>query len=344
VFVDQAHIEVFAGDGGDGRISFYRAKYNPKGGPDGGDGGHGGSVIARADPSINTLFEFRGRHHWRADRGGHGDANSRHGATADDLIVRVPPGTLVYDAQTGQLLGDLGPGQELVLARGGRGGLGNEHFKSPTNQAPREATPGGPGEHRALRLELKLIADVGLVGMPNAGKSTLLRAMTRANPKVADYPFTTLSPQLGICQLDPARRIVIADIPGLVQGAADGHGLGHEFLRHVERTRVIVHLIEARPLDGSSPLDNYRAIRDELTTYSPRLAEKPEVIAISKADLVPDEAERSAMVRELRASLQLGREDEVLLLSSAAAEGVRELAETLWRLLAARPAEGWKPL
>lgn len=341
MFVDQADIEVFAGDGGDGRVSFYRAKFNPKGGPDGGDGGSGGDVIARADQNINTLFEFRGKHHWRAQHGQSGDGGSRTGASGEDLTVLMPPGTLIYDADTHELIADLGPGDEAVIATGGRGGMGNEHFKNSINQAPRKATPGETGQRRRLRLELKLIADVGLVGLPNAGKSTLLRAMTRANPKVADYPFTTISPQLGICALDQSRRLVIADIPGLIEGAAKGLGLGHEFLRHIERTRVIVHLLDLVPTDGTTPLENYETIRAELAAYSGVLAEKPEVIVLSKADLLPDEAAQREAVREIRTSLKLGRDDEVLVVSSAASLGVTELGETLWRMLERKPSQGW---
>lgn len=332
---------MLAGDGGDGRVSFYRAKFNPKGGPDGGDGGDGGSVIAAADQNINTLFEFRGKHHWRAEHGQPGDGNSRTGASGDDLTVRLPPGTLIYDADSEELLADLGPGDEAVVAVGGRGGLGNEHFKNSVNQAPRKSTPGETGQRRRLRLELKLIADVGLVGLPNAGKSTLLRAMTRANPKVADYPFTTLSPQLGICTIDQSRRLVLADIPGLIEGAAEGHGLGHEFLRHVERTRVIVHLLDIAPADGTTPLENYETIRGELAAYSSVLAEKPEVIVLSKSDLLSDTGARDDTIREIRTTLKLGRDDEVLVVSSAAGDGLSELSETLWRLLAKKPSEGW---
>ncbi|MEM8756197.1 MAG: GTPase ObgE [Planctomycetota bacterium] len=342
MFVDRAEIFVSAGNGGDGRVSFYRAKYQPKGGPDGGDGGDGGSVLLVADPNINTLYEFRGKHHWRADHGKPGDSSSKHGASSGDLTILMPPGTLVYDADTDELLTDLGPGDTFIVAHGGRGGLGNEHFKSSTNQAPRQATPGEPGQKRTLRLELKLIADIGLVGKPNAGKSTLLSALTRANPKVADYPFTTLGPQLGICELDGARRLVLADIPGLIEGAAEGHGLGHEFLRHVERTRAIVHLLEAMPEDGSKPIDVYRTIREELAAYSPVLAEKPEVIVVSKADLVTDE-QRDEIVRDLRIGLQLGRDEEVLVISSAARQGLEALTEHLWGMLSKQPESGWKP-
>ncbi len=340
MFVDQATIHVKAGKGGDGAVSFYRAKYQPKGGPDGGDGGNGGSVVLVADNNVNTLYEYRGHHHWHAKPGEPGTAKSCHGASAEDTILKVPPGTLVYDDETGELLTDLGPDQTFVVARGGRGGFGNEHFKGPLNQTPREATPGEPGEQRMIRFELKLIADVGLVGLPNAGKSTLLQAMTRANPKIANYPFTTLGPQLGICEIDAARRIVIADIPGLIEGAAEGHGLGHDFLRHIERTRVIAHLIEAEPADGSSPLDNYKKIHAELAAYSTVLAEKPEIIVVSKADLVLEE-DQEKLVREIRTTLQLGRNEEVIVISSATTQGLDELKNLLWSMLSKQPETGW---
>lgn len=340
MFVDQATIRVRAGKGGGGAVSFYRAKYQPKGGPDGGDGGNGGSVVLRVDSNVNTLLEYRGHHHWHAQPGEPGTAKSCHGASAEDAVLLVPPGTLVYDDETGELIADLGPGQEFVIAKGGRGGFGNEHFKGALNQTPRKATPGEPGEERLIRLELKLIADVGLVGLPNAGKSTLLQALTRANPKIADYPFTTLSPQLGICIIDAARKIVIADIPGLIEGAAEGHGLGHDFLRHIERTRVIAHLIEAEPADGSSPIENYRTIQAELSAYSTVLAEKPEIIVVSKADLVLEE-DQQRLVRELRTGLQLGRHEEVVVISSATGQGVEELRDLLWAMLSKQPASGW---
>ncbi len=340
MFVDEATIKVKAGKGGDGCVSFYRAKYQPKGGPDGGDGGNGGSVIAVADNNVNTLVEYRGHHHWSADNGEQGKSSSMHGASSDDVALRVPAGTLIYDDTTNELLCDLGPGETFVVAKGGKGGLGNEHFKSSTNQTPRKATPGEQGEQRTVRLQLKLIADVGLVGLPNAGKSTLLQAMTRANPKIADYPFTTLSPQLGIAELGGDRKLVIADIPGLIEGAAEGHGLGHDFLKHIERTRVISHLIEAEPTDGSSPLDNYNKIRAELAAYSPVLAEKPEVIVVSKADLVLEE-DQQQLVREIRSKLQLGRNDEVLVISSATRQGLKELQEMLWSMLSKKPEPGW---
>lgn len=340
MFVDEATIKVRAGKGGDGCVSFYRAKYQPKGGPDGGDGGNGGSVIAVADNNINTLIDYRGHHHWSADNGEQGKSSSMHGASSDDITLRVPEGTLIYDANTNELLCDLGPGDSFVVAKGGKGGKGNEQFKSSTNQAPRSATPGEPGEQRTIRLQLKLIADVGLVGLPNAGKSTLLQALTKANPKIADYPFTTLSPQLGIADLGAERKLVFADIPGLIEGAAEGHGLGHDFLKHIERTRVIAHLIDAEPTDGTSPLENYNTIRAELAAYSPILAEKPEVIVVSKADLMLEE-DQEKLVREIRSKLQLGRNDEVLVISSATRQGLKELQEMLWSMLSKQPEPGW---
>lgn len=344
MFVDQAEIQVKAGNGGGGAVSFRREKYVPKGGPDGGNGGDGGSIVLFGDENVNTLFDFRGAHHWSAQDGEPGRAKQQSGAAGEDRVIRMPPGTLVYDARTGDLLADLKPGEKVVVAKGGRGGWGNEHFKSSTNQTPRRADPGEPGEELALRLELKLIAEVGIIGLPNAGKSTLLAAVSKATPKIADYPFTTLSPQLGVAELDPTRRIVLADIPGLIEGAAQGAGLGHDFLRHVERTKVLLHLLDAAPQDGSSPVENYRKIRNELHEYSPLLSEKREVIVLNKMDLVPDEAERRGRVDELRVSLKLGHSEEVLAISGAARQGLRELLERLWGMLHPEGArvEGWK--
>lgn len=341
MFIDQATIHVRAGNGGDGCVSFRREKYIPKGGPDGGDGGDGGSVIAVADPNVSTLLDFRHKHHFHARRGEDGRGKNMHGASADDLVLRLPPGTLIHDADTGELVFDLGEGQTLVLARGGKGGLGNDHFKSATNQTPRESTPGEEGEERSLRLDLKLIADVGLVGLPNAGKSTLLAAVTRATPKIAAYPFTTLSPQLGIAELDNARRLVLADIPGLIEGAAQGHGLGHDFLRHIERTRVLVHLIDAAPLDGSDPVENYRTVRKELAEYSTVLVEKPEIIALSKIDLLGSAENVAAAAESIRKALKLGRETPVIAFSSATRQNLDLLLQTCWHVLD-KPAESWK--
>ncbi len=344
VFIDRAIITVRAGDGGDGCLSFRREKDIPKGGPDGGDGGKGGSVILQADENVNTLIDFRGVHDWNAERGETGRGSSQIGADGADRIVRVPGGTLVYDDNTDELLLDLGPDESVVIARGGRCGRGNEHFKSATNQAPRKATPGEVGEIRRLRLELKLIADVGLVGLPNAGKSTLLAAVTGARPKIADYPFTTLSPQLGIAELDAKRRVVIADIPGLIEGASGGAGLGHDFLRHIERTRLIVHVLDVQPVDGSAPVENYRRIRAELVEYSEELANKPEIIALNKIDLVPNEDEQRAIVNELCRALGIAKREDVLLLSAAARMGTADLVRRVWSQLpesVRRTTRGW---
>ncbi len=342
MFIDRAIIDVRAGKGGDGCLSFHRGAFLPKGGPNGGDGGRGGDVIFVADPGLNTLIDFKGVRLWKAKSGDQGRGKQQFGKAADDLIIRVPAGTMVYDEETRELLHDIGPGDRVVVCKGGRGGFGNEHFKSSTNQAPRKTTPGEPGEERLLRLELKLIADVGLVGLPNAGKSTLLSRLTKAQPKIADYPFTTLSPQLGIAILDDMRRIIIADIPGLIEGAADGAGLGHSFLRHTERTRAIVHLIDPLPEVGT-PVDNYRLIRKELEAYSADLAEKPEIIAMNKADLFPDIAELDEIVRAFRSELRLGADVPVFSISAAAGHGLPDLLDTLWTSLHAKveTTSGW---
>jgi GTP-binding protein len=328
MFVDEARIEVRAGNGGHGCISFRREKYIPKGGPDGGDGGDGGSVIFVADQNKNTLIDFAGRHHWHARNGQGGKGRKMAGPSGEDLIIPVPPGTMIFDEDAGILLADLTePGRQVVIARGGKGGRGNWHFRTPEHQAPRYAEPGGAGQFRRLKLELKLIADVGLVGMPNAGKSTLLRAVSAARPKVADYPFTTLEPQLGIAELSGDRRLVLADIPGLIEGAWRGAGLGHAFLRHIERTRVIVHLLDLYPADGSDPAANYHTIREELETFSDKLVRKPELIVANKLDLATDEAALTA----LRSALAPRRVEAI---SGATHQGVAELLEMLWRAVA----------
>lgn len=328
MFVDEAVIHVKAGDGGNGCVSFRREKYIPKGGPEGGDGGNGGSVIFVADSSKDTLLDFSGRHHWHAERGEAGMGKKMAGKNGPDLVIQVPLGTLIYDAEQGMLLADLEtPEKKIVIARGGKGGRGNWHFKTSTNQAPRYAEPGTEGKQRLLRLELKLIADVGLVGMPNAGKSTLLRAVSAARPKVADYPFTTLDPQLGIVDLIGDRRMVFADIPGLIEGAQNGAGLGHAFLRHVERTKVIVHLLDLFPMDESDPAENYRTIRRELESFSPALAQKREIIAANKLDLTTDDG---AALGKLRSELS-GKE--IFPISGVSREGVEKLLEVLWSIL-----------
>ncbi|CAN5507507.1 GTPase ObgE [soil metagenome] len=333
MFVDEAKIHVKAGDGGAGCVSFRREKYIPKGGPDGGDGGDGGSVVFVSDPNKNTLLDFAGRHHWHAERGQSGMGKKMYGKGGDDLVIHVPPGTMVFDVDKDILIADMDqPEKRVVIAKGGHGGRGNWHFKSSTNQTPRYAEPGTEGGERNLRLELKLIADVGLVGMPNAGKSTLLRAISAARPKVADYPFTTLEPQLGIAGLSGERRIVVADIPGLIEGAQHGAGLGHAFLRHIERTKIIVHMLDLYPMDGSKPADNYRKIRAELEAFSPELAKKQELIAANKIDLATDDEALDELMTELP-------EKEILAISGASHQGLDQLLGTLWEALHPRPEE-----
>jgi GTPase len=287
-FVDEAAIEVIAGDGGNGVASFRREKYIPRGGPDGGDGGRGGSIYLLADRNINTLIDYRYARIHRAKRGENGRGADQYGHGADDVVLRVPVGTVVNDADTGETIADLATdGQLALVAKGGTGGLGNLHFKSSTNRAPRQATPGEKGEQRKLRLELKVLADVGLLGMPNAGKSTLIRAISAARPKVGDYPFTTLAPNLGVVRVDESKSFVVADIPGLVEGAAEGVGLGHQFLRHLQRTRLLLHVVDLAPFDGEvDPVADARAIVKELERYDPALAQKPRWLVLNKLDLV----------------------------------------------------------
>lgn len=318
MFVDRVTVDIEAGKGGDGCVSFRREKYIPRGGPDGGDGGRGGSVLVVAEDGVDSLQMLVHRKHWRARGGEPGRGSNCHGANAQDLVIRVPPGTVVIDAEHDFVLKDLAqPGEQVIAARGGDGGKGNTRFKSATNQVPRECTLGGEGEVRRVTFELKMIADVGLIGKPNAGKSTLLSRVSRAKPRIADYPFTTKIPNLGIVQIDIDRAFVMADIPGLIEGAHAGAGLGHEFLRHVERTRVLIHLVEPAPMDGSDPLENYRAIRAELKLYDVNLADRPEIVAVSKAEL-PGAA-------EVREALQktLGRP--VMLFSSVTGQGLNDL-------------------
>jgi GTP-binding protein len=330
MFIDQATIFIRSGKGGDGCVSFRREKFIPKGGPDGGDGGKGGDVILIADESIDTLLHFKNHPHWRAKNGGNGMGANCSGGGGEDCIVRVPIGTMVYDFDSGVFITDLSEkDQRVVVAKGGKGGLGNTHFKTSTHQTPRESTPGEPPIELTLRLELKLIADVGLVGKPNAGKSTLLRAISRATPKVADYPFTTISPHLGIAELPGDRRLVVADIPGLIAGAAQGAGLGHDFLRHIERTAVLVHLLDVAPIDDTDPIENYQEVRRELEEYSLELAEKPEVIVFNKIDLVAED-ERAGLIKKLRAKLKLPVGEMPVVTSGATGKGVGEMLEACW--------------
>jgi GTP-binding protein len=300
MFVDRVEVFVKGGDGGPGMCSFRREKYVPRGGPDGGDGGDGGSVIVRAVAGTDSLAEIVNRKFWKAERGGRGGSANCHGRRGEDLILPVPPGTIVRDRERGNVLRDLtSGGDEVNVAHGGRGGRGNKAFATATNRAPRESQPGTPGEERWLILELKVIADVGLIGLPNAGKSTLLSRLSRATPEIGAYPFTTKHPNLGLVTIGDERAFVLADLPGLIEGAHSGVGLGHEFLRHVERTRVLVHLVEPLPPDGADPLQNYRTIRRELELYSPALAAKPEIVALSKAELTGSDAVRERLEREL---------------------------------------------
>src|SRR5512146_2009891 len=295
MFIDEAEIVVRSGKGGDGMVHFHREKFVPRGGPDGGDGGGGGDVIFEVRPTLNTLQAFRHVTRYIAQDGKNGGPNDMSGKSAPDLIVPVPPGTLLYDAETGDLLGDLiEPGQRLTVCKGGRGGRGNTHWKSSTNQAPRTAERGEPGEEKRLKLELKLIADIGLIGVPNAGKTTLLSVLTNAKPKIAAYPFTTLEPNLGVAQIDDEHTVVLADIPGLIEGASHGAGLGLDFLRHVQRTRVLIHLLDGLSAD---PLADYSQINSELSLFDPGLARKPQVVALNKIEQ-PEVKSRFADVQE----------------------------------------------
>jgi GTPase len=335
-FVDEARIEVHAGNGGDGAISFRREKYVPRGGPDGGDGGRGGSVYARADRNVNTLIDYRYKRIFRAQNGRAGQGKQCTGRSAEDVWLRVPVGTTVRDRATGALVADLTTdGEVALLARGGRGGLGNVNFKSSTNRAPRHATPGTPGESRELYLELKVLADVGLLGMPNAGKSTLIRAVSSARPKVADYPFTTLNPSLGVVRVDIARSFVVADIPGLIEGAAEGAGLGHQFLRHLARTRLLLHVVDAAPVDPQTdPVRDARAIAAELKRYDPALHRKPRWLVLNKADLLPAE-QRDRTVSEFARRLRW--KGPIFLVSAATGEGCRQLCFKIMAFLEANP-------
>ncbi|MDX2194652.1 MAG: GTPase ObgE [Gemmatimonadales bacterium] len=328
MFIDSATVTVTAGSGGSGASSFARFKYKPKGGPDGGDGGRGGSVWVKADPNLATLLDYRYRTAWKAERGKHGLGKNKTGASAEDIALPVPPGTIVKDADTGETLGEvLRPGDRVLVAKGGRGGRGNQHFATATHQAPREWEPGEEGQMRRVALELRLIADVGLVGEPNAGKSTLLSVLSAARPRIADYPFTTLEPNLGVVGLSGSRSFVLADIPGIIEGAHLGKGLGLRFLRHVERTRVLAFLI---PVDAADPQATYDLLRREVASYSAALAATPHVVLFSKADLL-DAASRADWPP---AGFVAPEATECLLISSAAREGLDALGEALWRFVA----------
>jgi GTP-binding protein len=331
-FVDEAKIEVIAGNGGNGVASFRREKFIPKGGPDGGDGGRGGSIFAVADRNLNTLIDYRYTRKFQARNGENGRGSDCYGKGAPDIELRVPVGTIVIDLGNGEVMADLDRnGARALLAKGGKGGLGNLHFKSSTNRAPRQCTPGEPGEQRELRLELRVLADVGLLGLPNAGKSTLISAVSNARPKIADYPFTTLNPQLGVVRVGPEQSFVIADIPGLIEGASEGAGLGHQFLRHLSRTSLLLHVIDVLPPDpDADPRKQARAITEELGKFDPALAEKPRWIVLNKMDLVPEE-EHAEVIERFRQ--EFGPEARIFPISAATHWGcdilIKEIAEYL---------------
>jgi len=344
-FVDEATIEVVAGNGGNGCMSFRREKFIPFGGPNGGDGGRGGSVWALADRNLNTLIDFRYARRHEARNGENGRGSDQYGAAADDIILRMPVGTIVSDADTGEQISELlEHDQKVLLAKGGDGGFGNLHFKSSTNRAPRQKTPGWPGEQRRLKLELRVLADVGLLGMPNAGKSTLIAAISNARPKIADYPFTTLHPNLGVVRVAPEQSFVVADIPGLIEGAAEGAGLGHQFLRHLQRTRLLLHLVDFAPFDeGADPVAQVRSIVAELEKYDPTLAAKPRWLVLNKIDMVAagERAERvKAFARKLR------WKGPIFAISALTREGCDTLVRAVYEHVAAEarpPAEERDP-
>jgi GTP-binding protein len=321
MFIDEIDIFVKGGDGGAGCVSFRREKYVPRGGPDGGDGGDGGSVWLEADPALTTLLDYHYQRHYHAERGQHGEGGNRHGRSGGDLVLRVPLGTLVTDRDTGEPLGDLtAPGQRVLAIRGARGGRGNARFATSTNRAPRRADLGRPGPERWFHLELKLLADVGVIGFPNAGKSTLVSRLSAAKPRIADYPFTTLEPTLGIVRVDAERTFVIADLPGLIPGAALGKGLGHQFLRHTERTRLLLHMLDLDPGTGRDPIDDFHVINGELAAYSPELARRPQLVVANKSDL-PEAAPRRDKIEQYCAANDL----RLFVISAATGAGLVEL-------------------
>ena len=326
MFVDRVTIELIAGKGGDGCLSFRREKYVPRGGPDGGDGGDGGSIQIMAEAGVDSLTALSHRKFWKADRGHHGSGSNRRGKDGKDVIIKVPPGTIIVDAEHGFVIKDLvEDGDAFVAAKGGKGGKGNARFKSSVNQVPREWTPGDDGEVRKVNLELKVIADVGLVGKPNAGKSTLLSRVTKATPQIADYPFTTKFPNLGRVVLEWERSFIMADIPGLIEGASEGVGLGHEFLRHIERAGILVHLVEPQPMDGTDPLENYRAISEELVQYNEQLGQRPQLVVVTKAEIPGAE--------EIRDQLAEQTGEQVFLISSVTGQGLNELSNSIFQSL-----------
>jgi GTPase len=332
-FVDEATIDVAAGDGGNGCASFRHEKYKEFGGPDGGDGGRGGHVLAVADASLNTLVDFRFTRRFEAHRGEHGKGSDMFGVKGDDILLKMPVGTIIADAETGEVLHELlVPGEQITLAKGGDGGFGNMHYKSSTNRAPRQKTPGWVGERHTLKLELKVLADVGLLGMPNAGKSTLIAAVSNARPKIADYPFTTLHPNLGVVRVAPEKSFVIADVPGLIEGASEGAGLGHQFLRHLQRTRLLLHIVDAAPFDeGVDPVTQAKAIVAELKKFDQKLHEKPRWLVLNKLDMVPAE-EREARIKGIVKRLRF--KGPVFEISALTREGCERLVQSVYEYLA----------
>ena len=331
-FVDEVTIDIAAGDGGNGCMSFRREKFIPFGGPNGGDGGRGGHVYAQADRNLNTLVDFRFSRRHEARHGEHGRGSDQFGAAAADIVLRMPVGTIISDAETGAPVAELlEPGEKILLAKGGDGGFGNMHFKTSTNRAPRQKTPGWPGEARKLRLELRVLADVGLLGMPNAGKSTLIAAISNARPKIADYPFTTLHPNLGVVRVAAEQSFVVADVPGLIEGAAEGAGLGHQFLRHLQRTRLLLHLVDIAPFDGSDPVAHAKAIVAELKKYDPALHAKPRWLVLNKLDMVPQE-ERAARVKDFVRRFRW--KGPVFEISALTREGCESLVQAVYRHVA----------
>jgi len=334
-FVDEAFIDIAAGDGGNGCVSFRHEKYKEFGGPNGGDGGRGGHVYAVADPSLNTLVDYRFSRRHEAKRGEHGMGSDMFGAAGSDITLKMPVGTIISDAETGVVLHEmLTPGETIVLAKGGDGGFGNMRFKSSINRAPRQKTPGWPGEKKNLKLELKVLADVGLLGMPNAGKSTLIAAISNARPKIADYPFTTLHPNLGVVRVGPEQSFVVADVPGLIEGAAEGAGLGHQFLRHLQRTRLLLHLVDIAPFDeGVDPVAQAKAIVAELKKYDQALYEKPRWLVLNKLDMVPAD-EREARVKDFVKRMRY--KGPVFQISALTREGCEELVKSVFQHVKAR--------
>ena len=332
-FVDEATIDVAAGDGGNGCASFRHEKYKEFGGPDGGDGGRGGHVYALADASLNTLVDFRYTRRFEAQRGEHGKGSDMFGVKGDDIVLKMPVGTIISDAETGEVLFELlQPGEQITIAKGSDGGFGNMHYKSSTNRAPRQKTPGWPGERRTLKLELKVLADVGLLGMPNAGKSTLIAAISNARPKIADYPFTTLHPNLGVVRVGPEKSFVVADVPGLIEGASEGAGLGHQFLRHLQRTRLLLHLVDVAPFDDTvDPVQQAKAIAAELKKFDPELYAKPRWLVLNKLDMVPAE-ERESRVKDIVKRLK--HKGPVFEISALTREGCELLVQKIYAHIA----------